>query len=408
MKKILVILGITSLAFMLFGCGSKTDTTTNTAAATTLQNYDITFTLQGKIMDAITGAAIGGNDLKVYLVQGTTDRTPDKLVTNTSDPLVGEYAFSGIPASLVNATDAVYKVVVVKTGYQRFEANVSFKTTAFNNTVVDAVLNTIGNIYLFPDGTMAGDKDIYVYDPNGLPISGVSVMLQQMTANNSTLPLWTNILSATNGLITNITPSVTDNNGKTTVSGSELVLGGAYTVQVPEMTFNGTVLSANNATFTESSSNLPTIITLPYESVLGELYANSASNQYPGTITPSGALVITLNQAIVTSTTLTCTAATAGGTGDGLLTQGTSTNLTSANYAAAINAAGTTITLTPLITAGTVTTPGASLTWSCANTPLILKSTQSGNMTLLNSPLTDVRNINTGVRVGGTVQLLAY
>src|SRR4030067_3594225 len=77
------------------GCGPVTEKTTTPAP--TLTEFNKTMTLQGKIINAATGAPIGGADLKVYLVQGTSNRTTDKLITDTNDPLVGEYAFSGIP-----------------------------------------------------------------------------------------------------------------------------------------------------------------------------------------------------------------------------------------------------------------------------------------------------------------------
>src|SRR5438552_17433805 len=82
-----------------------------------------TWTLTGVVADAVTGARIGGGDLKLYLVQGADVRGPTRLIT--SGDLMGEYAFSGIPADFASGTNQTWKVVVVKGGYQRFESEIS-------------------------------------------------------------------------------------------------------------------------------------------------------------------------------------------------------------------------------------------------------------------------------------------
>src|SRR2546430_2147298 len=87
---------------------------------------DLRFTLQGVVADAVTGARLGG-DLKLSLVQGTEVRGPTRLITGSGDPLAGEYAFSGVPLNL-NSGNNVFKVIAIRSGYQRFESEISYTT----------------------------------------------------------------------------------------------------------------------------------------------------------------------------------------------------------------------------------------------------------------------------------------
>src|SRR5438132_5011397 len=102
----------------------------------------MTFSLQGIVANAVTGARVGG-DLKLFLVQGSTVRGPTRLITGASDPLAGEYAFTGIPVEF-NSGNNIWKVVAVATGFQRFESEFFLKVSS--SSIVDAVYNKIGNI----------------------------------------------------------------------------------------------------------------------------------------------------------------------------------------------------------------------------------------------------------------------
>ncbi len=406
MKKVSM-LGLVFAVVSLLGCGSKT-TNNNTTNSGTASNYlqPTTGTLQGKIMDAVTGAGIGG-DLQVFLIQGITDRGPDKLITGTNDPLIGEYAFANIPLDF-NLGEITYKIVAVKTGYQRFEANYTLTSTPTGTSIADTVINKIGNIYLFPDGLLAGDKKIYVYDPNGLPVSNADIVVQQNIVNNTALSPTGDRLNPTAGLYASISLT-TNQNGVATVPGTNLVLGGAYTVYIAETTFNGEILAANTATYIESSSNVPTIIHLASETANGTLFATAASNQLPGTITASGVLTVTFNQSVVTSATMTCTARIAAG--NGLFTVGTNTQSATAPVVGVLDSTGTMMTFAPLITAGTVTTPGSTLQYDTCQATLLLKTSQSqpSHSTLFtNNPATDIIDIYTGAIVDRRVQLLNY
>jgi hypothetical protein len=59
-------------------CITKENTNTNTVTAPAGLVFDKTYTLQGIVADAVTGARVGGNDLKLYLAgPGHPDADPD-------------------------------------------------------------------------------------------------------------------------------------------------------------------------------------------------------------------------------------------------------------------------------------------------------------------------------------------
>ncbi len=75
MKKVLILLVFLMISVIMVGCGDET--TTNEGNP---NNYfDKTYTLQGTIFDATTGARLGGDTLTITLVQGTSYRNPNVL-----------------------------------------------------------------------------------------------------------------------------------------------------------------------------------------------------------------------------------------------------------------------------------------------------------------------------------------
>ncbi len=145
------------------------------------QNCENYATLQGTIMDAVTGERIGGTtsgrnqDIEIYLIQGATIRQPTSFIGNADNSLVGEYAFTQVPAGGSHNTgydpndseNNEYKLVVIKEGYQRFEGKVD---------LVD-IDNKIGNVYLFPEGYHAPDYMFQVVY-NGAPVDNATVLFQ--------------------------------------------------------------------------------------------------------------------------------------------------------------------------------------------------------------------------------------
>jgi hypothetical protein len=349
MKNLLVLLGLFVFMGMLSGC-SENKTTTAANNAEPINEFNKTLTLQGKIMDATTGAGIGGDNLRVFLIQGASNRGPDKLNSGSTDPLIGEYAFAGIPISYVTNNTA-YKVVVIKTGYQTFEGEFVFDANYTSGSVMDSTYNWIGNIYLYPVGAQAGDVTISVVNPMNVPVPGATVLMHQninsnvavngTTGGTTTLPgggIGSTTLTATNNLISSIT-GTTDSNGNVVFAGSTLALGASYTPTALSTTFDGQQLAvtAGTAVVVGTNDAAQQIKMTDLEPTATNLYVVAASNSVTGSIQTTGELALTFNRKIdfdsngATSFTATAT--------DGVL------NATSAT--AAISADGFTLTLTP-------------------------------------------------------------
>jgi len=364
-------------------------------------------TLQGKIMDALTGDAIGGDDLEIYFIQGTDKREPDKLIKDADDTLMGEYAFDSIPVGLATAgaNELIFKLVVIKDDYQRFEANIAmtaaFATgTAGGATTSDInytneVFNTIGNIYLYPLGSSAGDVTVYVYSPQGEPIENANVLLRQNVTANNTVSYIGNRLVATAGLYPSLT-ATTDSSGIVTFDNTDLVLGGSYSVVVEALTFEGQQLAAiTTAAFISGVNSETRVVNMT--AITNSLVATSASNSIPGTITADGSLVITFNQPVIVDTDPTTMnfSATA--------THGT---LKSPAVKASLSSDGMTLTLTPDWTTGPATTDkGVTITYTCTGGVVYLKNSQAATTYTLFGGGNPVVNITTGNNVSGVVQM---
>jgi hypothetical protein len=366
MKKLFVVMGLLLIATMLFvGCKGKTDNSSTTQNQLPAQDYNKTGTLQGKVMDAVTGNALGNDansELKMWLIQGTSDRGPDKLITDPNDPLRGEYAFSGIPVSLDFSDDSCFKVVVVKSGYQRFESEdvcLGSASDSFDNSsivILDGVINVIGNIYLFPVDLTAADANVYVVNSANKPVPGATVILVQNIASN-TLFVQTDRLPAANGLISSLT-TTTDATGKATFAGSSLVLNGLYTPTVLPILFDGQQLEQKAGTaFFIGVDNPTQYVTMNAAGNGAYLYV-TASNNLPKAIISDGVLTITFNRTIALAGGMTTTGVCNATVNTGNAVIGAPT------VTAAVSPDGLTLTLTPNITT-VATTPGSSIEFTC-------------------------------------------
>lgn len=416
MKKIFVVLSLLLTAAMLFaGCG-KTDNSAPTTTFNNLPNQQDTRTgtLQGKIMNALTGAPLGNDadsTLQIWLIQGDSNRGATKLTTDNNDPLVGEYAFSGIPIDLYSG-NAKFKVVVVKPGFQRFEANVELNDTLGDSTPVnstlDSVINRIGNIYLFPLNATAGDVTIVVNYPQGTPLPGATVLLQQHASSNDTFTDTGDRLPPAGGLYTSLT-TTTNDAGVATFKSADLTLGGAYSVVVlPVTTVGGTLLSVNgNGFFWVGEDPMTQVVTMEAEN--GVLFATSATNQALGYVSATGDLSVTFNQPIALTTT--------GFIARGLASDGTSTDtyvqatLSTDNMTMSLTLPPTSaITGTTANLAGSVVTyhPANSVTtFNDNNAIFIIKSIQQNSGLTFGSGTADpLQNINTNADVSKVVRQL--
>ena len=221
---------------VLAACGGGTTQTNNPA-----YNLGYTGTVQGVVADAVTGKRVGG-DLKLYLIQGATVRGPSRLITSGSDPLQGEYAFTGVPVEF-NTNNARWKIVATATGYQRFESEFTFDgkatVTGGGSGFIDTVYNKIGNIFLFPTGSVAPGYSFTVLY-NGKPVPNATVELDPSPGDNSAKFSVTSAANDTLFAFTGYVSSLqytTNASGVATAPGTDLVLGGAYNVSVLPTTF---------------------------------------------------------------------------------------------------------------------------------------------------------------------------
>lgn len=234
---------VIAIALTLTGCivGSGN----STLSSVTVSSGTYPGTLSGQIFDATTGAPISGTGITIELAQGTTIRTPDTLITSSTDPLAGEYGFANIPVEA--ATVNQFKLAVTVPGYQHFESEFSFgQTLGTNSTSSAPFYNKIGDIYLYPVNATAAPVTITVLDNAAVPVAGESVeLLQFIGGNNPTIAqsgtaaatnLSTNILLPTNGLVTSGLTAITDATGKATFPATGLALGAQYIPVVLAMT----------------------------------------------------------------------------------------------------------------------------------------------------------------------------
>jgi len=289
-------------AYLLFGAAvlalSVPACNENKANYNETAEINKTGTLQGTVFNAVTGERIGGTDLALSVILGTQQRSPAKLVTDTANTFVGDYAFNGLPVTFTSTSpNSKFRVVAIKAGFQRFEAQTALIGSDQTPWVYEKTYNLIGDIYLFPIGTNAGDVVLTVVDPSGTPIPGAVVYLDQIVENNSNTAATTgNRLSDTTGMLPSMT-ATTGSDGKATFAGTSLTLGGAYTAVVPGLVFGGTQLATNTYSF-NVGEDLQTK-TLMLNAAFAALYVRSASNDQPGTITADGSLALTFNRPVI-------------------------------------------------------------------------------------------------------------
>jgi hypothetical protein len=329
----------------------------------------MTFTLQGVVADAVTGARLGG-DLKLYLVQGAEIRGPTRLDSNTGDALAGEYAFVGIPLDFNNG-NVTWKVVALKTGYQRFESDLTFNANFGEDNIIDQVYSRIGNIYLFPTGVTAPEYDITAMYL-GRPVPTATVQLDPV--NQSVVFAQGDALSQSPGL----TPSLqaaTDASGKAAFAGNLLAVGVSYNVQVLPVAFKDTtgttvqlgLFNPNTpVTITAGISNTALTVAL-VDLVAGNptpLFLVSASNQPSNQPIPTGQLAFVFNAPVSLVNPNGFGAALTAGTNAAGNAPGAGV-LAATPVTASLSTDGLTLTLTPnFTTAPAADDRGTSITYS--------------------------------------------
>ena len=364
MKRIVNRLALAGLVTVA-ACSGGTTITSNQPS----ESINLTGTLQGIVADAVTGKRVGG-DLKLYLIQGSTVRGPSRLITGATDPLMGEYAFTGVPVTL-QASDATWKVVAIASNYERFESEFTFTAnptgeSGFPQNYIDTVFNKIGNIFLFPIGTVAPDYAFNVFY-NGKPVANATVELDPDVAANQakfTTTGSSDQLFANTGYVPSIT-GTTDANGHVVIAGSGLVLGGHYAVSVLPLTFTDSggskvplALTAGNPIvvgFASGSANNDTNQTINMSDLVNTgttsgvpLFLASVSNPAPNEqLFADGKLTVVFNAAVSLINPNCFDAALTVGAKADLSGPGTGVLSTTQPVNAALSSDGLTLTLAP-------------------------------------------------------------
>jgi hypothetical protein len=354
-------LGMAAL-LLAAACITKENTGTNTVYAPApqgLPEFTRTYSLQGAVIDANNGTRITGTDLYMRVVTGATIFSPARLMTDAADPLAGEYAFTGLPLDY-NTNNQTFKMVVVKPGYERFEADLAY-TPATGTMYVDTVFNYIGNVYLFPIGTNVPSFTVQVLY-NGKAVPNATVLLDPVVASNNTTFNTGDALAATNGLVASLT-ATTGATGQATFPASQLALGGAYNIQILPVAFTNTAGTVVQLGRYESTTNQVMGVADTFQTVAlsdttptaQPLYVVSASNRSTNAITgvtglPAGMnpgyLSVTFNAPIRISSSTAVTGALASSTGVTFAAALAATPVT-----ASVSTDGLTLTLNPAYTA---------------------------------------------------------
>lgn len=289
----------------VIACGGSDDPQPDlTKGGTAPTAFQGSYTLQGTIIDAVTGAHVGGDDLQLFLVQGGDVRRPDRLIRDAKDPLAGEYAFQGIPADY-NSGNKLFKVVATKGGYLRFEGEIAFQINP--GAVLDETYNKIGNIYLFPVGSVAPDYKVTVVY-NGKPVPNATAYLQvaestAADASKNGVAVGPDVIPATAGYVPAVS-GTTDASGSVTFPGAQLALGVQYTPVVAPIVFEGVQLQLGTAPpFFEGISPALAMTTVSMvDAVPGSnpygLYVASASNGVSGQVDASGTLTLVFSRPV--------------------------------------------------------------------------------------------------------------
>ena len=286
--------------------------------------FNKTGTVQGFLFDAVTGLPIsyttsGENLVKVRLQQGDNTRSPNRLVTDIADPLVGLYVYNNIPFNL-HAGNILYPLIVTVPGYQKFVGNIApnavitaqgtgggtvvnageWSNFVDGDDLLDGVYNGLANVYLFPTGATAGDVTVTVRGPLGRNVPGVTVRLQpNLVANVPTVEVGNRLLPSAGNMP--VFTAVTDSTGMATFAETTFVLGGQYTPVADPIFYEGQELAFTaGATFIIGTGDVH--IQIAPANLDPAFYVVTASNSVPGTITATGVLSLEFNKAIALNT----------------------------------------------------------------------------------------------------------
>ncbi len=376
--------------------------------------------LSGQIFDATTGAPISGVGLTVELIQGSTIRTPDTLITSSTDPAAGDYGFANIPVEATAAGNQ-FKLIVNKPGYQPFESEFAFGATIGQITTQPSgsapYYSKIGDVYLYPVSATAAPIVIHVRDGYGRIVSGATVELLQYIAANSSIAVSgvaggvsPNILPSTAGLTGAVATAVTDLTGAATFPGGangDIALGAEYVPVALGMSANGFNLATATGTAIIAGTS-PQNQTLSMTVLSGAALTEVGRSFVVGKTPPlaSGILNVIFNQPFTLDATSSWAAALyytpPGGAASAV-------GAASGTASATAIVTGSSLVITPAITNTNLPASGVYITYTYPGAVYTTSTGQYGNGIFANPVPAGHANATAasgvGVAAGGSVQL---
>jgi len=229
-----------------------------------------TGTIQGVVVNALTGESISEGLRVSLMIDG---RLKDASVLTFADEInpVTQFGFTSVPA------DVELPIVAIHPEFQDFEGLVKLNSFMDGGGYLEkAVLNA--NIQLYPLGYSVPTYTVRVVH-NGAPVPDAVVFVNP--AENGNHPLtFGNFLPAVSNRLGGFAV-VTGSDGTVDLPSDELVLGGAYVLNVAPVEFNGEVMAASeDRNLVVGASNVVVTISITNISTTqrDNLYITSTNN----------------------------------------------------------------------------------------------------------------------------------
>jgi len=192
-----------------FGCSTDTDTTDRPLFDNGINVFQV------QLYDGTTGAAITTGTISVQIGAHALSGT----INN------GVYTVYGIP-------QGTFAVTVTATGYNVFQANVTFNGWGWLSDG-DSFEYTTNSIVLYPTGNVPEDIRVHVaWVADGLPVAGAPVVALLSAGSNPIAVNLGNLLPPDFGLGLTVANATTDANGDATFAGTSLMFGATYDLMV--------------------------------------------------------------------------------------------------------------------------------------------------------------------------------
>ena len=173
--------------------------------------------LQGVVVNGVTGERLRASQVSIWTIVGIDALYAQQAKGDRS----GDFAIYGIPQGVTLPVVAAADGFVMMEGYIHIPVGNRY---------------LIGNIVLYPEGTLSGNVEVYVYDDFGTPVSPgtLIVMSPDSTSVNGIVDDEFNdtyILRSVDNIRYGEVTALTDENGLAVFSGDDLALGARYAIR---------------------------------------------------------------------------------------------------------------------------------------------------------------------------------